>query len=84
MDSNNVLKLYEGSRSLMVNTEPIAKAIDQITNPQLKEKLFELSRTIQCDLLILTDFLYEVAQCETESDLELLLEINSVFIEPIN
>ena len=84
MDLSNLLQLYESNRILLLKTEPITKAIEQIKNPQLKEKLIELSQTVQCDLLILTDFLYEATQCETESDIDLLLEINSALCEPIS
>jgi hypothetical protein len=67
-----------------MNTEPVSKEIEIIPNSQLREKLFEIFRTAQSDLLILTDILFEIMNCESESDLEILLDLNSDINEMIN
>jgi len=58
--------------------------LEQVNNPQLKEKLIEIFRTVQSDLMIMTDFLYELMNCESESDIEFLLDLNSDINEVIN
>ena len=76
MQEEIINSLYSSCREILLNTEPISKEIERITNPQLRESIKEIFRTAQTDLLILTDFLIEVMNCENESDLEMLLELN--------
>ena len=66
--------IYEKTRSLLLQSEPISRQIENIPHPQLKEKLIEVAQTCQADLLILNDILISAMDCETESDLELILD----------
>jgi len=84
MKSENIQSLYETCRTILINTEPISVQLEQVNNPQLKEKLIEIFRTVQSDLMIMTDFLYELMNCESESDIEFLLDLNSDINEVIN
>ncbi|MBA4405701.1 hypothetical protein C0389_00335 [bacterium] len=65
--------IFEQSRSLLLQSEPISTQIEKITHPQLKAKLREVARTCQADLLILNDVLIGAMECETDSDIELIL-----------
>lgn len=65
--------IYEKSRSLLLQSEPIARQIEGITHPHLKEKLKDVIQSCQTDLLILNDVLIGAMECETESDIELIL-----------
>jgi len=84
MQEKIINTLYESCRLILMNTEPVSKEIEIIPNSQLREKLFEIFRTAQSDLLILTDILFEIMNCESESDLEILLDLNSDINEMIN
>ena len=77
MENEKLIQIYEGVRSILLNSESISEQISKLTHTQLKERLIELNRTAQSDLLILTDFLIELMNCETESDLDFLLELTS-------
>jgi hypothetical protein len=81
---DQIVPLYEGIRQLLINTDPVASQIDQIQHPQLKEKLLVMSQNIQADLMILCDFLYELMNCATEDEIELLLELHQDSEEIIN
>lgn len=65
--------IYEQSRSLLLQSEPLSGQIEKIPHPQLKEKLTEIALTCQADLLILNDVLISAMECETDSDIELIL-----------
>lgn len=65
--------IYEQSRSLLLQSEPISGQIEKVTHPQLKDKLTEVVHTCQADLLILNDVLINAMDCETDSDLESIL-----------
>ena len=84
MESNNIQTLYEECRTILINTEPISYKLDFIKQPQLREKLVEMFRTAQSDLMILTNFLYELMNCETESDIEYLIDLYGDINELIN
>ncbi len=77
MENEKLIQIYESVRSVMLNSENITEQITTLTHSQLKERLTELTRTAQSDLLILTDFLIEAMNSETESDLDFLLELTS-------
>jgi len=76
--------IYENTRTLLINTEPIAKEISRITHPQLREELQQIFRTCQADILILNDFLIEIINCETEEEINYLLENNYELIGKVN
>lgn len=77
MENEKLVQIYESVRSILLNTESISGQIATLTHSQLKERLTDLNRTVQSDLLILTDFLIEVMNCESDSDLDFLLELTS-------
>lgn len=77
MEKEKLIQIYESVRSILMNSESISEQITLLTHSQLKERLTELTRTAQSDLLILTDFVIEAMNCETESDLDFLLELHS-------
>ena len=65
--------IYEQSRSLLIQSEPLIKQIERITHARLKTELIEISRTFQSDLLLLNDVLIGAMECQNESDIELIL-----------
>lgn len=65
--------IFEQSRSLLLQLDSLAGQIETITHPQLREKLREVARACQADLLILNDVLIEAMDCETESDIQEIL-----------
>lgn len=84
MELENIKQLYEDSRQLLINTEPVNDKLNGIRNPQLKETLKEYLHTVQSDLLILTDLLFELITCEDESEIEFLIEANKDINELVN
>lgn len=77
MENEKLIQIYESVRSVLLNSECISTQITTLTHLQLKERLTDLNRTVQSDLLILTDFLIELMNCENDSDLDYLLELTS-------
>ncbi|MHB8337934.1 MAG: hypothetical protein ACYDEE_11015 [Ignavibacteriaceae bacterium] len=67
-------KIYESTRTILLNTEPVSKEIEKISYHLLRDKLLEILRTCQADLLILNDVLIDVMNCESEEDIEFLLQ----------
>jgi hypothetical protein len=67
-------KIYESTRTILLNTEPVSKEIENISNHLLRDKLLEILRTCQADLLILNDVLIDIMNCESENDIEFLLQ----------
>lgn len=84
MELENIKQLYEDSRQLLLNTEPLTEKLTGIRNPQLKEALKEYIYTVQNDLLILTDLLFELFNCEDESEIKFLIETNRDINELVN
>lgn len=84
MELENIKQLYEDSRQLLINTEPLNEKLTGINNPQLKETLKEYLHTVQSDLLILTDFLFELFNCEDETEIKFLIETNRDINELVN
>jgi len=84
MELENIKQLYEDSRQLLLSTEPLNERLTGIRNPQLKETIKEYLQTVQSDLLILTDFLFELFNCEDETEIEFLMETNSDINELVN
>jgi len=76
MELENIKQLYEHSRQLLINTETLNEKLTGIIHPQLKETLKEYLHTVQSDLLILTDLLFELFNCEDETEIESLIETN--------
>lgn len=74
MEEESIQMLYEDFRNILLQTEPINNKLEQLTNPLLRQRLIEACRTVQADLMIMMDYLFNVLECETESDLELFLE----------
>ena len=68
------INLYESTRTLLLNTEPVSKEMEKIYHPLLRNRLLELIRTCQADLLILNDLLIETMNCENEDDIEFFLQ----------
>jgi len=68
------INLYSDCRGLLLSADSISKKIKVIDHQLIKEKLTLLIQTCQADLLIITDFIYELELCENEGDLKLLLE----------
>ncbi|MBZ0180539.1 MAG: hypothetical protein K8F36_14735 [Melioribacteraceae bacterium] len=84
MESDNIKQLYEDSRQLLINTEPLTERLTGIRNPQLKETLKDYVHTVQSDLLILTDLLFELITCEDETEIEFLINTNRDINELVN
>ncbi len=82
--SDHANTIYESTRSLLLSTEPISKKIDEISHSKLRDRLQEIFRTCQADLLILNDFLIEIINCETEEEIEFLIENNTEFTELVS
>lgn len=78
VDQSQINLLYESSRQELVNSDSLIKEITSINHPQLKERLLEITRTIQADLLILVDYLFELSNCVTDDDIEALLELHDI------
>ncbi len=77
MENEKLRHIYEVVRSILLNSESISTQIEAISHSQLKEILIDLNHTAQSDLLILTDFVIEAMNCDTESDIGYLLELTS-------
>jgi hypothetical protein len=84
MQEEIINTFYEYCRSILMNNELVDKEIEKISNPQLRKRITEIFQIAQSDMLILTDFLIEVMNCESESDLEMLLDLNQDINEVIN
>jgi len=84
MELENIKQLYEDSRQLLLSTEPLNERLTGINIPRLKETLKDYLHTVQSDLLILTDFLFELFNCEDETEIEFLIETNRDINELIN
>ena len=56
MQEINIKPIFESYRLLLIYTESVNKEIRNVPNIQLRNKLYEIFRTAQNDLLILTDF----------------------------
>ncbi len=77
MENFRDLNLYKDARSILMQTERIKDSIQEIKHKQLQESLLDMLKTCQADLMILLDTVYQVEQCETDSDLNEFLEIYS-------
>ncbi len=73
--SEQANSIYELSRVLLINSEAISKEIEKIHHDLLKQKLLELFRTVQADLLIFNDVVIDAMECQTEEDLEFILQV---------
>ena len=72
--SEQANSIYESSRILLINTESISKEIEKIHHELLKQKLLELFRTVQANLLLFNDVVIDAMECETEEDLKFILQ----------
>ncbi len=81
---NELISVYERLRGMLITSELLEKEIQKIKDPKLKEKLVEMFRTVEADLLIVYDFLIEASNCESEDELKLLLDLNTNYEEVIN
>lgn len=71
---NELIQLvYEDSRQLLISTGRIEENIAEIQNLKVKYRLSEMIKTVQADLMILIEFLYEINNVDFDSDLEMLL-----------
>jgi len=72
-----LIALYEESRKILFSTDPIEKKIKRISksNPQLSKKLDEINKTFQADLLIFTDTINQLINCEDENEMKELIEL---------
>ena len=68
--------IYESCRALLMYSESMAEEIGNISNLKLRESLREYLQTAQANILTLADFSVELLNCESELDLETLLELN--------
>jgi HAMP domain-containing protein len=66
--------IYEDNRLLLISTGRIEENISEIQNLRVKYRLSEMIKTVQADLMISIEFIYEVMQCDTENEIESLLE----------
>ena len=69
-----IKSIFEDTRNLLQQTENISNSIKEIRNKKLNEALAAMLKTCQADLMIFLDFVIEVEGCETDSDIEELLE----------
>lgn len=74
---NELEQVYSSLRDLAVISESILEQINNISNPRLRTKILEQHNAYQTDLLLAIDFIFEVLECETEVDVEMLLDLNS-------
>lgn len=84
MELENIKQLYEDCRELLINTEPLNEKLNNLRNSKLKETLKEYLHTVQSDLMILTDLLFELITCEDESEIEFLINTNRDINELVN
>lgn len=75
----NLNNVFESTRDVLVRTELIHKEIKNISHAKLKEKLTEVTRTCQADLLILSDILIGAMECETDSDIMNYLDLDNSY-----
>jgi hypothetical protein len=73
MEIEDLNNIYESTRTLLLNSEPILKLIEVFQNKNLKNRLKELLQITQTDLLVLIDFVYECTMCELDNDLDFFL-----------
>jgi hypothetical protein len=66
--------VYEDSRQLLLSTTRIEENISEIKNLKVKYRLSEMIKTVQADLMISIEFIYEVMQCDSETEIESLID----------
>jgi hypothetical protein len=76
--------VYEDCRQLILSTGRIEENISEIKNLKLKNKMLDMIKTVQADLMISIEFIYEVMQCDTETDLESLFDSYNQQNEVVN
>ncbi|KAF0140168.1 MAG: hypothetical protein FD122_2675 [Stygiobacter sp.] len=74
MINKNVLAVYEDYRSIIWKLENVRQKLDKLP-PKIKTKVSEALDTTQSDLLNIANLLLDVTNCETDSDLEFLLDL---------
>lgn len=62
--------LYEQTRNYLLQSEATERSISEIKHSKLKQHLTETLKTVQADLLILNETVYNAMMCESESELE--------------
>jgi len=74
---NKFIEIYELTRLILINADNISNEVRNINHSTLKQRLdFEID-TIKADCLNLLEFITDLQQCETDSDIDFLLqEIN--------
>ena len=77
------LELFEDTRSLLIQLDLINSKInnlraDDFTKLKVKEYLKQLSNNCSAEFLVFNDFLFELSQIESSSELETLIELNGV------
>lgn len=74
MENFKELNLYEDVRSILMQTERIQNSVQEIKHKHLQESLSNMLKNCQADLMVLLDIAYEIKLCETDSDIDELLE----------
>ncbi len=65
--------IYEQTRNYLLQSEEIEQSISEIKHSKLRQHLTETLKTVQADLLILNETVYNAMMCEDESDLDYFL-----------
>ena len=68
------LNLYEEVRNILLQTERIQNQIAELKHKRLYEVLSEMLKTCQADLMVFLDTVYELEQCESDSEINELME----------
>lgn len=69
METEKLNNLYELTRNYLINSEAIERSISEIKNSKLSQHLTETLKTVQADLLILNETVYNAMSCEDETEL---------------
>lgn len=74
---DELIGIYAHSRPLLPQIESLHGLIIRIKHPELRERMLELSKAIQIDLMTFLGLLLEMLDCYDNADVESLSEINS-------
>lgn len=81
MDIERISALIESLKVLISHSKNLNNEIDSIRYVKLKISLRERMQTIQADLLDMQEYLFELLECETLSEIDLLIN-KTELIEP--
>ncbi len=82
-EKKTIDSIYGSTRSLLIHAGPLIKVIEEIPNRRLREIELQQFEEAEDKLLFFHQFLLEVLNCESESDIEMLLDLNSIDNEEV-